>query len=42
MGNIKLSNEEEMELLDTDGFRLKLAQGICEGVIEALTKMGLY
>lgn len=37
-----LSNEEEMELLDTDGFRLKLAQGICEGVIEALTKMGLY
>ena len=34
-----LSNEEEMELLKTEEFRQKLAEGIAKGVIKALEQM---
>ena len=35
-----ITNEEEYNLLKTDDFRQKLAQGIAEGVIETLKDMG--
>ncbi len=37
-----ISNDEERELLNTDGFRAKIAEGICDGVIKALKQMNLY
>jgi N-acetylmuramoyl-L-alanine amidase len=35
-----ISNDEERELLKTDSFRQSLAEGIAEGIIEALKTMG--
>lgn len=35
-----ITNEEEYELLKTDSFRQKLAEGIAEGVIKTLKEMG--
>lgn len=35
-----ISNDEERELMKTDGFRQKLADGISQGVIKALKQMG--
>ncbi|MBO4896963.1 MAG: N-acetylmuramoyl-L-alanine amidase [Clostridia bacterium] len=35
-----ITNEEEYNLLKTDDFRQKLAEGIAEGVMETLKKMG--
>lgn len=35
-----ISNEEERELMKTDAFRQKLADGISQGVIKALKQMG--